>query len=63
MNTNIKEVRDTKSRNKLAGIHYPEAVVIEIKLFGCRLMRIKFPPNTPVELSFCDSDKTREAEA
>lgn len=59
MHTNIKEVRNTKFRNKLAGIHYPEAGVIEIKLFGCRLMRIQFPPNTPIKISFRDSDKTR----
>lgn len=63
MNTNIKEVRDTKFRNKLAGIYDPEAGVVEIKLFGCRLMQIKFPPNTPIEFRFCDSNKTSESAA
>lgn len=58
MNTNIKEIRDTKFRNKMAGIYFPEAGVIEIKLFGCRLLRIQFPPNTPIKISFCNSDET-----
>lgn len=49
------KIRDRKFHNKLACIYYPEAGVIEIKLFGCRLLRIKFPPNTPIKFILTDS--------
>lgn len=54
---NAQKIKDIAFRNKLAGIYYPEAGVIEIKLFGCRLLRIQFPPNTPIKISFCDSNR------
>lgn len=49
------KIRDHKYHNKLACIYYPEAGVIEIKLFGCRIMQIQFPSSIPVEFSFTDS--------
>ncbi len=55
---NAQKIKDVAFRNKLACIYYPETGVIEIKLFGCRLMRIRFPPGTPIQFSFRDSDNT-----
>lgn len=51
-----KKIRDHKFHNKLACIYYPEAGAIEIKLFGCRLLRILFPPDTPIDFIFSDSE-------
>lgn len=56
MDAKAKKIRDREYHNKLACIHYPEAGVIEIKLFGCRLMRIRFPPDTPIQFFFDDSN-------
>ena len=56
MDAKFQEVRDRRYRNKLACIYCPEAGVVEIKLFGCRLLRIRFPPDTPVEFIFSDSE-------
>lgn len=56
MDAIAKKIRDREYRNKLACIHYPEVGVIEIKLFGCRVMRIRFPPGTPIQFFFNDSD-------
>lgn len=50
------KIHDSKYHNKLACIYYPEDGVVEIKLFGCRLLRIHFPPGTPVEFICSDSD-------
>jgi len=58
MDTKAKKIRDHKYRNKLACIYYPEAGVIEIKLFGCRLLRIQFPPGIPIKFIFADSEPT-----
>lgn len=56
MNTNIQKIRDIAFRNKLACIYYPETGIIEIKLFGCRLLRIHFPPGTKIDFAFDDSN-------
>lgn len=55
MSAKMKEVRDLEYRNKLACFYDAEAGVIEIKLFGCRLMRIKLPPNTMPRFEFSDN--------
>lgn len=56
MKAKFQEVRDREYRNKLACIYYPESGVVEIKLFGCRIMRIRFPPGTPIQFIFDDSE-------
>lgn len=38
MEAKAKKIRDREYRNKLACIYYPETGVIEVKLFGRRLM-------------------------
>lgn len=55
MNVKQKEIRDHKYHNKLACIYDPENGVIEIKLFRCRILRIRFPTGTPIEFKFDDS--------
>lgn len=50
------KIRDHKYHNKLACIYYPEDEVVEIKLFGCWLLRIHFPSGTPIEFIFGDSE-------
>ena len=54
MNAKIQEIRDPKT-HRLLGIYYQEEGIYEVKQKG-RVMRIRFPPDTPIEFLFTDSE-------
>lgn len=54
MNVKIKEVRDPKT-HRLLGVYYQEDGVFESKQKG-RIMRLRFPPGTPIEFIFDDNE-------
>lgn len=54
MNIEIKEVRDPKT-HRLQGIYCQEDGIFESKQKG-RIMRIQFPPGTPIEFFFDDGE-------
>lgn len=54
MDANFKEVRDPKT-HRLQGIYRQEDGIFESKQKG-RIMRIQFPPGTPIEFLFADSE-------
>ena len=54
MNVEIKEVRDPKT-HRLQGIYRQEDGIFESRQKG-RIMRIQFPPGTPIEFIFADSE-------
>lgn len=54
MNTNTQEIRDPET-NRLLGIYCRGKGVFEVKQKG-RVLQIRFPPDTPVQFSFRDSD-------
>lgn len=53
MEVRAQEIRDPKT-GRLLGIFYPENSVFEMLVKG-RIMRIRFPPNTPLQFDFDDS--------
>lgn len=54
MNTHTQEVRNPKT-HRLLGIYYLEEGIYETKQKG-RIMRIQFPPGTPIEFTFINSE-------
>ena len=54
MNTRFIRIEDPKT-NRLLGIYYAENGIFESKQKG-RVMRIHFPPGTPIEFIFSDND-------
>lgn len=52
MDTRFKEIRDPKT-HRLLGIYYQEDGIFESRQKG-RVMRIHFPPGTPIEVIFDD---------
>ena len=54
MNTNFKEVRDPVT-HRLLGIYRQEDGIFESRQKG-RVMRIQFPPGTPFQFVFTDSE-------
>ena len=54
MNVKIKEVRDPKT-HRLQGIYRQEDGIFENKQKG-RIMRIQFPPGTPIKFFFDDGE-------
>lgn len=54
MNTKIQEIRDPKT-HRLFGIYYQEKGIYEDKQKQ-RSMKIKLPPDTPIEFLFTDID-------
>lgn len=56
MDTRFKEIRDPKT-HRLLGMYCEGTGIFEIRQKG-RIMRIHFPPGTPIEIIFGDSDPT-----
>lgn len=54
MKTNAQEIRDPET-HRLLGIYYQKEGIYEARQKG-RIMRIRFPPNTPIEFFFDDSE-------
>ena len=54
MNANFEEIRDPQT-HRLLGIYCQEEGIFESKQKG-RVMRIRFPPGTPIEFIFTDSE-------
>ncbi len=54
MNTRFQEIRDPKT-HRLLGIYCQEDGIFESRQKG-RVMRIHFPPGTPIEFIFSDSE-------
>lgn len=54
MDAIFKEVRDPET-HRLLGIYYQEDGVFESRQKG-RIMHIQFPPGTPIEFIFADSE-------
>ena len=54
MNTKSKEIRDPET-HRLLGIYRQEDGIFESRQKG-RVMRIHFPPGTPIEFIFSDND-------
>lgn len=54
MNIKFKRIEDPKT-NRLLGIYYEESGIFESKQKG-RVMRIRFPPGTPIEFIFSDNE-------
>ncbi len=54
MNTRFQEIRDPKTR-RLLGIYFQEDGIFESRQKG-RVMRIRFPPGTPIKFIFSDSE-------
>ena len=52
MDTRFKEIRDPKT-HRLLGIYCQEDGIFESRQKG-RVMRIRFPPGTPIEVIFDD---------
>lgn len=59
MDTRLQRIiKDLAYHSKVACHYYPEEGAIEIKLFGCRIMRITFPKGTPIYFAFFDAGKS-----
>jgi len=54
MNTRYQEIRDPKT-HRLLGIYCQEDGIFESKQKG-RTMRLQFPPGTPIEVIYSDSE-------
>ena len=54
MNTHAQEIRDPET-HRLLGIYRQEDGIFESRQKG-RVMRIRFPPDTPIEFIFSDSE-------
>ncbi len=54
MDTNAQEIRDPKT-HRLSGIYYQEEGIYESRLKG-RVIGIRFPPGTPIEFFFDDTE-------